>query len=59
MPFQKVDKLPKSDISLSVIKTSNIQQCFDFYTPYYNVYVTEDKLRKLGNSDEKLKIFEK
>lgn len=53
MAFQKVGILPKLNIPLFLIKTINIQPWFDFYTPYYNVYVTEDKLRKLGNSEEK------
>lgn len=59
MPFQKVGKPPKPNIPLFVIKIKNIQRLLDFYTPYYNAYVTEDKLRKLEIQMKSKKYLEK
>lgn len=53
MAFQKVGKVLKKNTPFFVIKTKYIQQLIDFYIFYYNTYVTGDRLRKLGNSDEK------
>lgn len=48
MAFQKVTKVPKMNNLFFVIKTTYIQQWFDFYIFYYNTYVTNKKFRKLG-----------